>query len=124
MNEVFFLTLFCAGMSELVTHNGGIVWLIDKLQKFMKDKKSAQVGISTLAALTDCATANNTVAIVVTGKVARDVSRAYRVDPRKTASLLDIFSCHSARISAVRCANVKRDGFGECLPDDGLGHCV
>lgn len=93
MNEVFFLTLFCAGMSELVTHNGGIVWLIGKLQTRMKDNKSAQLGISTLAALTDCATANNTVAIVVTGNVARDVSRAYRVDPRKTASLLDIFSC-------------------------------
>ena len=93
MNEVFFLTLFCGGMSELVTHNGGIVWLIEKLRKMMKGKKSAQVGIATLVSLADCATANNTVAIVVSGGVSKDISREYKVDPRRTASLLDIFAC-------------------------------
>ena len=93
MNEVFFLTLFCAGMSELVMHNGGLTWLVRKLQALMRGPRSAQVGIAALVSLADCATANNTVAIVVVGNVAKEMSRTYRIDPRKTASLLDIFSC-------------------------------
>ena len=93
MNEVFFLTLFCGGMSEMVTHNGGITWLIEKLRGMMKGNKSAQVGISVLVSLADCATANNTVAIVLSGSMAKDISHEYKVDPRRTASLLDVFSC-------------------------------
>ncbi|MCI2056015.1 MAG: Na+/H+ antiporter NhaC family protein [Oscillibacter sp.] len=93
MNEVFFLTLFCGGMAELIAHNGGIAWLIEKLRHMMKGNKSAQIGIAALVSLVDCATANNTVAIVVSGNVARDMSHEYKVDPRRTASLLDIFSC-------------------------------
>ena len=92
MNEVFFLTLFCGGMSEMVTHNGGITWLIEKLRGMMKGNKSAQVGISVLVSLADCATANNTVAIVLSGSMAKDISHEYKVDPRRTASLLDVFS--------------------------------
>lgn len=93
MNEVFFLTLLCAGMSALITKNGGIVWLIDKLRHMMKGHKSAQVGVATLVSLADCATANNTVAIVLSGGIAKDISREYKIDPRRTASLLDIFAC-------------------------------
>lgn len=93
MNEVFFLSLFSGGVSEMIAHNGGLVWLIGKLRRLMRGNRSAQVGIAALAALSDCATANNTVAIIVSGSVARDMSREYRVDPRRTASLLDVFSC-------------------------------
>ena len=93
MSEVFFLALFCGGISELIAHNGGIVWLIEKLRKMMRGEKSAQVGMSVLVSLADCATANNTVAIILCGNVAKDVSREYKVDPRQMASLLDVFSC-------------------------------
>ena len=93
MNEVFFLSLFCGGMSEMIAHNGGITWLIEKLGRMMKGNKSAQVGIAALVSLADCATANNTVAIVLSGSMAKDISREYHVDPRRTASLLDVFSC-------------------------------
>ena len=93
MNEVFFLTLFCTGMASLITHNGGMAWLIEKLKKFMKGKKSAQLGIVSLISIADLATANNTVAIVLSGNVAKDISKEFKIDPRKTASLLDIFSC-------------------------------
>ena len=93
MNEVFFLTLLCGGMSELIAKNGGIEWIIQKLGKVMKGNKSAQVGIAAMVSLCDCATANNTVAIIVAGDMARVVSHEYKVDPRRTASLLDMFSC-------------------------------
>ena len=93
MNEVFFLSLFCGGMSEMIAHNGGITWLIEKLGRMMKGNKSAQVGVAALVSLADCATANNTVAIIVSGPMAKNMSRIHKVDPRRTASLLDIFSC-------------------------------
>ena len=93
MSEVFFLALFCGGISEMIAHNGGIAWLIEKLRKTMRGSKSAQVGVSALVSLADCATANNTVAIILCGNVAKDISREYKVDPRRTASLLDVFSC-------------------------------
>ena len=93
MSEVFFLALFCGGISELIAHNGGIVWLIEKLRGMMHSGKSAQLGITALVSLADCATANNTVAIILCGGVAKDMSRDFRVDPRRTASLLDVFSC-------------------------------
>lgn len=93
MSEVFFLALFCGGISEMIAHNGGIVWLIEKLRKMMHGSKSAQVGMAALVSLADCATANNTVAIILCGNVAKDMSREFKVDPRRTASLLDVFSC-------------------------------
>ena len=93
MSEIFFLALFCGGLSEMIAHNGGITGLIEKLRGMMKGNKSAQVGVAALVSLADCATANNTVAIIVSGNVARDISREYKVDPRRTASLLDVFSC-------------------------------
>ncbi|MDO4316384.1 MAG: Na+/H+ antiporter NhaC family protein, partial [Oscillospiraceae bacterium] len=93
MSEIFFLALFCGGLSELIAHNGGIAWLMEKLRRTIRGGKSAQVGIAAMVSLADCATANNTVAIIVSGNVARDVGREYRVDPRRAASLLDVFSC-------------------------------
>ena len=93
MNEVFFLTLLCGGMSELIAKNGGIQWLIEKFQGIMKDNKSAQIGIAGLVSACDIATANNTVAIIVAGGSANDISKEYKVDPRRTASLLDVFAC-------------------------------
>lgn len=93
MNEVFFLSLFCGGISEMIAHNGGIIWLVQKLGLMMKGNKSAQLGIAALVSLADCATANNTVAIIVSGSMARDMSHEFKVDPRRTASLLDVFSC-------------------------------
>lgn len=93
MNEVFFLTLFCGGMSKMVAKNGGIAWVVDKFKKVMVGNRSAQLGIASLVSACDCATANNTVAIVIAGGTAKEISRKYKVDSRITASLLDIFSC-------------------------------
>ncbi|MFR6110764.1 MAG: hypothetical protein ACLUIQ_04680 [Dialister invisus] len=91
--EAFFLALFCGGISEMIAYYGGIEWLISKLRKMIKGNKSAQLGIAALVSLTDCATANNTVAIIISGGVAKDISNEYGIDSRRSASLLDIFSC-------------------------------
>ena len=74
MIEVFLLSMFCGGIAEMAKHYGGLDWLIEKLSMTIKGKKSAQLGLSALAALTDMATANNTVAIIVDGPRAREIS--------------------------------------------------
>lgn len=93
MNEAFFLALFCGGISEMISYYGGISWLIEKLQGNIHSSRTAQLGIAVLVSLVDSATANNTVAIIVSGGVAKKIAARFHVDPRKSASLLDIFSC-------------------------------
>lgn len=93
MIEVFILSMFVGGLAELTKHYGGLKWIIDKTSKLFKGPKSASVGIAALTTLTDAATANNTVAIIVTGEIAKEISEKYKIDPRRTASFLDIFSC-------------------------------
>lgn len=93
MNEAFFLALFCGGISEMISYYGGISWLIEKLQGNIHSSRTAQLGIALLVSLVDSATANNTVAIIVSGGVAKKIAARFHVDPRKSASLLDIFSC-------------------------------
>ena len=93
MIEVFLLSMFVGGLAEMTKHYGGLKWLIQKANKFFKGPKSASVGIAVLTAIIDAATANNTVSIIVNGEIAKEISRKYKIDPRRTASFLDIFSC-------------------------------
>lgn len=93
MIEVFLLSMFVGGLAEMTKHYGGLKWLIQKANKFFKGPKSASVGIAVLTAIIDAATANNTVSIIVNGEIAKEISKKYKIDPRRTASFLDIFSC-------------------------------
>lgn len=93
MFEIFLLSLLMGGLAHMVERAGGIEWILQKMRKVMKNKKSAELGIIGLTFVTDAATANNTVAIITDGPIAREVSEEYRVDPRRTASLLDAASC-------------------------------
>ncbi len=93
MNEIFLLSMFTGGLAHMVTQHGGLQWILEKIQSVAKSEKSAQIGISAIAAATDMAVANNTVAIIITGPIAKELSRKYKVDPRKSASLLDIWTC-------------------------------
>lgn len=93
MFEIFLLSLLTGGLSYMVSSNGGIEWLVEKIRSFAKDVKSAEVSIALLTLVTDAATANNTVAIIIDGPVAKEISRDFKVDPRRSASFLDTFSC-------------------------------
>lgn len=93
MNEIFLLSMFTGGLAHMVTQHGGLQWILEKIQSVVKSEKSAQIGISAIAAAADMAVANNTVAIIITGPIAKELSRKYKVDPRKSASLLDIWTC-------------------------------
>ena len=93
MFEIFILSILIGGLANMVNKAGGIQWLLVKVRGMIKGRKSAEVGIAGLVALTDAATANNTVAIIIDGPIAKEISTEYKVDPRRSASLLDSFSC-------------------------------
>ena len=93
MIEILVLAIFIGGLSKMMEDQGGIAWIMQKIGRITKDEKSAQVGISVLVGGVDAAVANNTAALIVTADVAREISDEYKVDPRRTASLMDIFCC-------------------------------
>jgi Na+/H+ antiporter NhaC len=92
MYDITVISIICAGIIGLVKANGGIDWILQKVRKHVKGPKGAQVGIAVLSSLVDISTANNTVAIVMAGPIARDIAKDYGLTPRRTASLLDIFT--------------------------------
>ena len=93
MFEIFLLSMIMGGLATMVQEEGGIEWILQKVKTLIKGRKSAEAGIAVMASLADVATANNTVSILICGKVAKELSETYDVDPRRTASLLDIFAC-------------------------------
>lgn len=91
MFEIFLLSMLTGGLAGLVSYGGGLDWLLLKIKGFIKSRKSAEVGIAAITSLTDAATANNTVAIIIDGPIVRNIVEEYQVDPRRSASLLDSF---------------------------------
>lgn len=93
MGELIVVSMLAGGLLELVKYNGGIVFLIHRLTRRVRTKRGAELSIAALVSLTNLCTANNTVAILSVGRLANDISDKYGVDKRKSASLLDTFSC-------------------------------
>jgi Na+/H+ antiporter NhaC len=93
MYEISFLAILIAGMVAVIKHNGGIDYLLYRLTRNIKSKKGAEFSIAGLVGLTDFSTANNTISIIITGPLAKNIADKYEIDPRRSASLLDIFSC-------------------------------
>lgn len=93
MSELIIVTLLAGGMLEIIRHNGGLTYLVQKLTKMVKGKRGGELCIAALVVLSDMCTANNTIAIVTTGSIAKEISEKYGIDNRRSASLLDTFSC-------------------------------
>ena len=92
MFEISIISIIVACMVSLIRENGGIALIIDTIEKTVKGKRGAELGIGILVLLVDLCTANNTVAIVMAGPVARDIADKFGVDRRRSASILDIFA--------------------------------
>jgi len=99
MHEILVLSMLVGGLGELIRHNGGLQWLLEKVNALAvkagngNTRRSGEFGIAALVSLADACTANNTVAIILTGRLAKEIASDTGVDPRRSASLLDIFSC-------------------------------
>jgi len=93
MANTLIVALLAGGLLCMVRYNGGISYIIKKTQYLIKDKKSCEFGITFLVGIINLFTANNTVAIITAGPIAKELSQKYNVDPKRTASLLDTTSC-------------------------------
>ena len=78
---------------SIIAKDGGIDYLLNAISSRIKSVKGAEFGIAALVSVADICTANNTVAIVITGPMAKQIADENGVDPRRSASMLDIFSC-------------------------------
>ena len=93
MFETIIVAMLVSALGALIKHNGGFHFILDFIKKVFKGTSGGQVGIAVLSSVMDIATANNTVAIVMAAPIAKEISLRYNITPRKTASLMDIFSC-------------------------------
>lgn len=93
MGELSLITLLAGGMLEMIRRGGGIQFIIDKLTRKVNSKVAAELSIAGLVSFANLCTANNTIAVITIGPIAKDIADRFGIDPRKSASLLDTFSC-------------------------------
>jgi Na+/H+ antiporter NhaC len=93
MGELIIVTMMAGGMLELIKQQGGIDFIIQRLTRHVHSKRGAELSIGALVAMVDVCTANNTVAILTVGGIAKQIGDRYGVDNKKAASILDTFSC-------------------------------
>ena len=93
MGDLIIVTMLAGGMLEVIRTAGGLDYLIEKMTRRISGKRGAELSIAALVSLANLCTANNTIAIITTGRIAKDISKRYGLDPRKSASILDTFSC-------------------------------
>lgn len=92
MYDITVISIIVACIVSLVRANGGILFILNLIRKRIRGRKGAQAGIAALALTVDLCTANNTVAIVMAGPIAKEISDEYGVDPKRSASLLDMYT--------------------------------
>ncbi|WP_219703163.1 Na+/H+ antiporter NhaC family protein [Marinomonas lutimaris] len=100
MQEILILSLLIGGLAALMKSQGGLEWLVGTIERISRvlgakagSTRAGELSISAAVALTNLCTANNTVSILINGSVAKNIAERYNVDPKRSASLLDIFSC-------------------------------
>ncbi|MFV0348570.1 MAG: Na+/H+ antiporter NhaC family protein, partial [Halodesulfovibrio sp.] len=99
MHEILVLSMLVGGLGELIRHQGGLLWLLERINKLAhragknNTRRSGEVSIAALVSLADVCTANNTVAIILSGGLAKEIAEDNGVDPSRSAIMLDIFSC-------------------------------
>ena len=93
MSELIIMTILAGGMLEIIRYNGGIDLIIKTLTRNIHGKRGGELSIAALTSLVNICTANNTVAIITAGPIAKDIAQRFRIDPRRSASILDTASC-------------------------------
>ncbi|MDO5615468.1 MAG: Na+/H+ antiporter NhaC family protein [Cruoricaptor ignavus] len=94
MTEIFLLSLFTGGLAALVEKAGGIQFLLNKISRFINNRKNAMLGIGSLVSVTNLCVANNTIAILISGNIAKKITDKFGLKPKESASVLDIFACY------------------------------
>jgi len=93
MGEISIIALLAGGLLEMIRYNGGINYIIKKLTSHVNTKRGAEFSLALLVSLANFCTANNTIAIITVGSIAKNISQKYGISPMRSASILDTFSC-------------------------------
>lgn len=93
MGELIIVTLLAGGVLALIRFNGGIAYIIGKITAHIRSRRGAEFSIAGLVSLANLCTANNTIAIITVGPIAKEISDKFHIPPRRSASILDTFSC-------------------------------
>ena len=93
MGELIIVTLLAGGVLAMIRFNGGIAYIIEKITRHIRGRRGAEFSIAALVSLANLCTANNTIAIITAGPIAKDISDRFNIPPRRSASILDTFSC-------------------------------
>ncbi len=122
MGELIIVTLLAGGMLELIRYNGGIDYIMQKLTHRIQGKRGAELTIAFLVMLTNVCTANNTIAIMTTGPIAHDIATRFGVDSRKSASILDTFSCLAQGLIPYGAQMLMAAGLASISPASIIGY--
>ena len=122
MSELIIVTLLAGGMLALIRHNGGIDYLIRALTIRIRGKRGAKFTIALLVILADMCTANNTIALVTVGPMAREIADKYGIDRRISASLLDTFSCFTQGLLPYGAQLLMAAGLAKITPFEIIGY--
>ena len=121
MGELIIITLLAGGMLELIRYNGGFEYIIGRLTRHVKGKRGAELSVAGLVSLTNLCTANNTIAIITVGPIAKAISDRFGLDGRKTASILDTFSCFVQGIIPYGAQMLMAAGLAAISPIEIIG---
>ena len=116
MGELIIVTMLAGGMFEVVRRNGGIEYIIERISSRISGKRGAESVIALLVAIVDVCTANNTVAIISVGNIAKRISQKYSIDNRRAASILDTSSCCVQAIIPYGAQMLMASGLSQLAP--------
>lgn len=122
MSELIIISLLIAGTIELIKFNGGIDFILHKGMKNFKSKRGAEYGIAALVSLVDVCTANNTVAIVTVGPIAKNISDEYELEPKRVAGIMDMFSCAFQGVIPYGAQLISAAGLAAISPFEIMGY--
>lgn len=122
MGDLIIVAMLAGGMLELIRANGGLRLIIMTLSRRVRGRRGAQLVISALVGLANICTANNTVAIITVGRIAKDISERFGIDPRRVASILDTTSCCIQGLLPYGVQMLIAARLAECSPLDILPH--
>ncbi len=122
MSELIIVTLLAGGMLAIIRHNGGIDYLIQALTMRIKGQRGAKLTMALLVILADLCTANNTIALVTVGPMAREIADRYGIDKRMSASILDTFSCFAQGLIPYGAQLLMAAGLASVTPFEIIGY--
>ena len=122
MSELIIVTLLAGGMLAIIRHNGGIDYLIQALTMRIKGQRGAKLTMALLVILADLCTANNTIALVTIGPMAREIADRYGIDKRLSASILDTFSCFAQGLIPYGAQLLMAAGLASITPFEIIGY--